>query len=89
MIKVRGWQVSPYEIEEAVQSLPEVEICAVIGVPDEASGKFASYKQLKGGIEFISNMPLTGSGKVARTELLRMHNKRRTKLVDPAKGHFK
>ncbi|VDN04118.1 unnamed protein product [Thelazia callipaeda] len=99
MIKVRGWQVSPYEIEEAIQELKEVQFCAVIGVPDELSGelpmayiqlqdgaeldkntihelvkgKFASYKQLKGGIEFISKMPLTTTNKVARNKLRDMN----------------
>ncbi|KHJ82814.1 hypothetical protein OESDEN_17491 [Oesophagostomum dentatum] len=33
MIKVRGWQVNPYEIEEAIKAnLPEVKDCAVVGV---------------------------------------------------------
>ncbi|KAM3722153.1 4-coumarate--CoA ligase [Dirofilaria immitis] len=101
MIKVRGWQVSPYEIEEAIQELEDVELCAVIGIPDEYSGqlpkayiqlrdggqlnentihqlintKFASYKQLKGGIQFISNMPLNSSGKISRMELLKLNEK--------------
>ncbi|VDK77371.1 unnamed protein product [Litomosoides sigmodontis] len=100
MIKVRGWQVvSPYEIEETIQGLKDVELCAVIGIPDEYSGqlpkayiqlrdgcqldestihqlvntKFASYKQLKGGIQFISNMPINSAGKISRRELMKMN----------------
>ncbi|CAG9531306.1 unnamed protein product [Cercopithifilaria johnstoni] len=99
MIKVRGWQVSPYEIEETIEELKDVELCAVIGIPDEYSGqlpkayiqlrdgcqldeniihqllntKFASYKQLKGGIQFISNMPINSAGKISRRELLKMN----------------
>ncbi|VDO45107.1 unnamed protein product, partial [Onchocerca flexuosa] len=99
MIKVRGWQVSPYEIEETIQELEDVELCVVVGIPDEYSGqlpkayiklrdggkldeniihqlmntKFASYKQLKGGIQFISNMPLNSTGKISRRELLKMN----------------
>ncbi|MCP9264355.1 4-coumarate--CoA ligase 1 [Dirofilaria immitis] len=94
-------KVSPYEIEEAIQELEDVELCAVIGIPDEYSGqlpkayiqlrdggqlnentihqlintKFASYKQLKGGIQFISNMPLNSSGKISRMELLKLNEK--------------
>ncbi|VDK70309.1 unnamed protein product, partial [Onchocerca ochengi] len=99
MIKVRGWQVSPYEIEEAIQELEDVELCVVIGIPDEFSGqlpkayiklrdggqldeniihqlvntKFASYKQLKGGIQFINNIPLNSTGKISRRALLKMN----------------
>uniref|UniRef100_A0A158Q880 AMP-binding domain-containing protein n=1 Tax=Elaeophora elaphi TaxID=1147741 RepID=A0A158Q880_9BILA len=99
MIKVRGWQVSPYEIEEAIHELKGVQSCAVIGIPDEYSGqlpkayiqlrdgcqmdentihqlmksKFASYKQLKGGIQFISNMPVNSAGKISRMDLLKMN----------------
>ncbi|VBB30184.1 unnamed protein product [Acanthocheilonema viteae] len=99
MIKVRGWQVSPYEIEETIQELNDVELCVVIGIPDEYSGelpkayiklrdgcqmdentihqlvnaKFASYKQLKGGIQFVSNMPINSAGKISRRELLKIN----------------
>lgn len=33
LIKVRGWQVSPAEIEAALMSHPQIEDCAVVGVP--------------------------------------------------------
>ncbi|EJW82187.1 hypothetical protein WUBG_06900, partial [Wuchereria bancrofti] len=95
--------VSPYEIEEKIQELEDVELCAVIGIPDEYSGqlpkayiqlhdgcqpdentihrlvnsKFASYKQLKGGIQFINNMPVNSAGKILRKELLKMGSDRR------------
>uniref|UniRef100_A0A915AIS7 AMP-binding enzyme C-terminal domain-containing protein n=1 Tax=Parascaris univalens TaxID=6257 RepID=A0A915AIS7_PARUN len=95
-IKVRGWQVSPHEIEETILQLPEVGRCVVIGIPDEHAGeiprayvklkndahlcakdihkiieeKLASYKRLAGGIEFIDDIPMTASGKIARNELL-------------------
>lgn len=43
-------QVSPYEVEEAIQLLPEVELCAVIGVPDEYSGQLPKvYIKLRDG----------------------------------------
>uniref|UniRef100_A0A1I8EJQ2 AMP-dependent synthetase/ligase domain-containing protein n=1 Tax=Wuchereria bancrofti TaxID=6293 RepID=A0A1I8EJQ2_WUCBA len=52
MIKVRGWQVSPYEIEEKIQELEDVELCAVVGIPDEYSGQLPkAYIQLHDGCQ--------------------------------------
>uniref|UniRef100_A0A0N5AHV5 AMP-binding domain-containing protein n=1 Tax=Syphacia muris TaxID=451379 RepID=A0A0N5AHV5_9BILA len=39
LIKVRGWQVSPIELEEEILKLAGVKECAVVGVPDEVSGQ--------------------------------------------------
>ena len=39
MIKVRGFQVAPAEIEAVLHSHPAVEDCAVFGVPDGADGE--------------------------------------------------
>jgi acyl-CoA synthetase (AMP-forming)/AMP-acid ligase II len=39
MIKVRGFQVAPAEIEAVLHSHPAVEDCAVFGVPDPANGE--------------------------------------------------
>lgn len=39
MIKVRGFQVAPAEIEAALLGHPAVADCAVFGVPDESSGE--------------------------------------------------
>lgn len=39
MIKVRGFQVAPAEIEAVLHGHPAVEDCAVFGVPDDASGE--------------------------------------------------
>ncbi|MBV9638109.1 MAG: AMP-binding protein [Mycobacteriaceae bacterium] len=39
MIKVRGFQVAPAEIEAALHEHPGVEDCAVFGVPDCADGE--------------------------------------------------
>ena len=39
MIKVRGFQVAPAEIEAVLLGHPAVADCAVFGVPDEASGE--------------------------------------------------
>lgn len=39
MIKVRGFQVAPAEIEAVLHGHPAVEDCAVFGVPDRANGE--------------------------------------------------
>ncbi len=39
MIKVRGFQVAPAEIEAVLHGHPAVEDCAVFGVPDAADGE--------------------------------------------------
>ncbi len=39
MIKVRGFQVAPAEIEAVLHGHPAVEDCAVFGVPDGATGE--------------------------------------------------
>lgn len=39
MIKVRGFQVAPAEIEAVLHGHPAVEDCAVFGVPDPANGE--------------------------------------------------
>ncbi|MGW0249017.1 class I adenylate-forming enzyme family protein [Nocardia goodfellowii] len=39
MIKVRGFQIAPAEIEAVLHGHPAVDDCAVIGVPDAADGQ--------------------------------------------------
>jgi acyl-CoA synthetase (AMP-forming)/AMP-acid ligase II len=39
MIKVRGFQVAPAEIEAVLHGHPAVDDCAVFGVPDPTSGE--------------------------------------------------
>jgi acyl-CoA synthetase (AMP-forming)/AMP-acid ligase II len=39
MIKVKGFQVAPAEIEAVLHGHPSVRDCAVFGVPDQASGE--------------------------------------------------
>jgi len=39
MIKVRGFQVAPAEIEAVLHSHPAVEDCAVFGIPDGVDGE--------------------------------------------------
>ncbi|XP_069685512.1 uncharacterized protein [Periplaneta americana] len=90
LIKVKGFQVAPAELEEILRSHPHIEDAAVIGIPDERAGeipkafvvpkrkiseedvkkyvaeKVSEYKHLKGGVEFISSIPKSPSGKILR-----------------------
>lgn len=97
LIKVKGFQVAPAELEELLLSHPDVGDAAVIGIPDEKAGELprayvvlksghegnvteqdivewckdqvAHYKQLKGGVEFIEEIPKAASGKILRKVL--------------------
>ncbi|XP_069685505.1 uncharacterized protein [Periplaneta americana] len=90
LIKVKGFQVAPAELEEILRSHPQIEDAAVIGIPDERAGeipkafvvpkgkiseedvkkfvaeKVSEYKHLKGGVEFISSIPKSQTGKILR-----------------------
>ncbi|KAK0427348.1 hypothetical protein QR680_010180 [Steinernema hermaphroditum] len=91
LIKVKGYQVPPAELEDLLLTHPSIKDCAVIGVPDEASGEIpmafvvrkdeavnekevmdfvkervSHYKQLKGGVQFIREIPKSPSGKILR-----------------------
>ena len=39
LIKVKGFQVAPAELEGRLLELPQVADCAVVGVPDERAGQ--------------------------------------------------
>ncbi|XP_059483604.1 uncharacterized protein LOC132201447 [Neocloeon triangulifer] len=95
MIKVKGLQVSPTELESILNTMEGVADVAVAAVPDEACGevprayvvkgkdsflteedviKFlkpqvAQFKQLKGGVRFVSAIPKNAAGKILRAEL--------------------
>ncbi|KAJ9615375.1 hypothetical protein H2200_001450 [Cladophialophora chaetospira] len=52
MIKVKGLQVPPAELEDLLLGHLEVEDCAVLGIPDEYSGeKPKAYVVLKNGVQ--------------------------------------
>jgi len=94
LIKVKGFQVAPAELEELLRNHPDVSDAAVIGINNAESGelprayivkknasltdetinrfineKVATYKQLKGGIEYVDAIPKAPSGKILRREL--------------------
>lgn len=95
LIKVRGFQVAPAELEALLLTHPNISDAAVIPIPDEVSGELprayvtlkeddisrhvsedevkewvkervAPYKRLEGGVEFISQVPKSASGKILR-----------------------
>ena len=103
LIKVKGFQVAPSELENLLRNHPKVEDVAVIGIPDTKWGEVprayivpnnkdaaakslreeevqdfmknqvTDYKQLRGGVEFIQDIPKASSGKILRRELLSMY----------------
>ncbi|RBR22330.1 uncharacterized protein FIESC28_04524 [Fusarium coffeatum] len=97
LIKVKGHQVAPAELEAHILTHTHVFDCAVIQIPDERSGEVpkafvvksssaeslteeelardiekhvadhkASYKQLRGGVEFLDVILKSPSGKILR-----------------------
>lgn len=59
MIKVRGQQVAPAELEDTLLSHPLVEDCAVLGIPDDYSGEVPKgYVVLKEGVKATKEVGL-------------------------------
>lgn len=99
LIKYKGYQVAPAELEGIIVNHPAVYEVAVIGIPDKIAGELpkafvvkqdevteqeiidyvarqvSSHKQLRGGVEFVNEIPKTSSGKILRRELRRMKSK--------------
>ena len=95
LIKVKGFQVAPAELEDLLRLNKKVQDVAVIGVPHERYGEVprayvvkaasvelseaelhefvnaevAEFKQLRGGVEFIEQIPKSPAGKILRREL--------------------
>lgn len=92
LIKHKGQQVAPAELEEILLYHPDVLDVAVTGIPDEVMGELptafivrransrtaekafqkyvadrvAPYKQLTGGVRFVSSIPKSPTGKILR-----------------------
>jgi 4-coumarate--CoA ligase len=92
MIKHKGQQVAPAELEDLLLYHPDVLDVGVTGIPDEMMGELpaafivlrpnsrttekefqkyvaervAPYKQLTGGVRFVSTIPKSPTGKILR-----------------------
>ncbi|KAI6175934.1 4-coumarate--CoA ligase 3 [Aphelenchoides bicaudatus] len=94
LIKYKGFQVPPAELEDLLMSHPRIRDAAVIGVPDQEAGelpkafivradnnlsaedvknyvkeKTVHYKHLRGGVEFLNEIPKSAAGKILRRQL--------------------
>jgi acyl-CoA synthetase (AMP-forming)/AMP-acid ligase II len=105
LIKVKGFQVPPAELEDLLLSHPEISDVAIIGVPELSSGevprayvvleagsklteqqvvdfvdsKVAPYKKLKGGVEFVREIPKSPAGKILRRTIREEFARKRSK----------
>lgn len=101
LIKFKGFQVAPAELEAHILSHSHVADVAVVGVPDEVAGelpkafvvkkhnvaltetqvekhveeKMAPHKKLRGGVEFVEEIPKSASGKILRRVLRKQDKK--------------
>lgn len=101
LIKVRGFQVAPAELEGVLISHADIIDAAVIGIPGKDDSELprayvvrregtkiqadqlqafmkenlAGYKQLTGGIVFVSEIPKLPSGKILKRVLREMVSK--------------
>ena len=97
LLKYKGLQVAPAEIENLLFTHPRIKEAAIVGVPapedpgtdwprayvvaddrskiseDEVKewvkGRLAAYKQLRGGVSFVDEIPKNAIGKMLRREL--------------------
>ncbi|XP_050397729.1 uncharacterized protein LOC126815811 isoform X1 [Patella vulgata] len=95
LIKYKGFQVAPAELEALLLKHPDIADAGVIGVPDIESGEIpkacvvlkkdaqltaeeiqdfinkqvAPHKKLRGGVEFLDQIPKSASGKILRRML--------------------
>ncbi|KAF2799867.1 4-coumarate-CoA ligase [Melanomma pulvis-pyrius CBS 109.77] len=95
LLKYKGLQIAPAELENHLNTHPEILEAAVVGMPIEGGsevprayvvsrrngtlseddvkdfvrGALAEYKQLRGGVRFVDELPKNAVGKILRREL--------------------
>jgi 4-coumarate--CoA ligase len=95
LIKYKGLQIAPAEIENLLITHPQILEAAIVGIPIEGGsevprayvvlrsagalsdsdvksfvqGRLAAYKQLRGGVRFVDELPKNAVGKILRREL--------------------
>lgn len=95
LLKYKGLQIAPAELEMMLQTHPEILEAAVVGMPIEGGSEvprayvvlrrngglsevevkefmrkhLAEYKQLRGGVRFVDELPKNAVGKILRREL--------------------
>jgi 4-coumarate--CoA ligase len=95
LIKYKGLQIAPAELENLLVTHPQILEAAVVGIPIEGGsevprayvvlrqagvlseadvksfvqGRLAAYKQLRGGVRFVDELPKNAVGKILRREL--------------------
>lgn len=95
LLKYKGLQIAPAELENHLITHPEILEAAVVGIPIEGGSEvprayvvprkmgglsedevkefvkkhFADYKQLRGGVRFVDELPKNAVGKILRREL--------------------
>ncbi|KAK2581707.1 hypothetical protein KPH14_002193 [Odynerus spinipes] len=95
LIKYKGFQVPPAELEAILLTCPGIKDAAVVGLPNEEAGELpfafvvkqdrskiteddifkyvnervSSHKRLRGGIQFVHDIPKNASGKILRRVL--------------------
>ena len=77
LIKVKGLQVAPAELENLIRSMAGVLDVAVIGMEDELSNESVDFN-----IVFHVGIPHERSGEVPRAYVVRGDEKLETKVVE-------
>nr|XP_027233161.1 probable 4-coumarate--CoA ligase 3 [Penaeus vannamei] len=67
LIKVKGLQVSPSELEDVILQHPEV-----VDVVEFLEPRVAPHKRLAGGVFFVDELPRSAAGKLLRKELKKL-----------------
>ncbi|GAU16187.1 hypothetical protein TSUD_298180 [Trifolium subterraneum] len=68
LIKYKGFQVAPAELEALLLSHPKISDAAVVPMKDEAAGEVVFYKRIN-RVFFIDAIPKSPSGKILRKDL--------------------